>query len=165
MRSGVRLGGLFHIDCFDPSGGLKWSETFPNEVVNVGRQHLLNVGFLGSTAITTWYVGVTRGDPTTASANTRAAHAGWTECTEVTEANWVAWVPVRSSATLSNSASRASYTINASITAGGAFLGQNQGKATETGLLMCVASFTAGDQACQSGDVLQVTYEFGATDN
>ena len=164
MRSGIKLGGIFHTECFR-DGDLAWVDDAPNEVVNSGRQYLLNVGFSGSTAITTWYMGMTRGEPTSASTDCPTSHAGWTEATECTEAARIEWVEVRSSSTLTNSASPASYTINASITIGGAFLVSNSGKATETGVLMSIASFTGGDQACQSGDVLRITYEFGATDN
>ena len=164
MKSSCRLGGIFRVECYGPDGSKKWEDHAPNEVVNVGRQYLLNTGFSGSTAVTTWYVGITRGTPTIASTDTAAAHAGWTEATECTEAARLEWVEVRSSCTLSNSASKASYTMNASITIGGAFLVSNAGKATETGTLMAAAAFTGGDQPCQSADVLQITYEFGATD-
>ena len=163
-HSGIKFGGIFHTECFR-EGQKLWEDHSPNEVVNQGRQYLLNTGFSGSTAVTTWYVGITRGEPTSASTDCPTSHAGWTEATECTEAARVEWVEVRSSCTLSNSASKASYTINASITIGGAFLISDANKASETGSLMCIASFTGGDQACQSADVLQITYEFGATDN
>jgi hypothetical protein len=64
----------------------------------------------------------------------------------------------------SNSASPASYTINATATVGGAFLISNNTKGGTTGVLFSASDFSApGDRVVASGDTLNVTYTFSLT--
>ena len=58
-----------------------------------------------------------------------------------------------------NSASPASFSINATATVGGAFLTSNNTKSGTTGTLYSAADFgSPGDRSVASGDVLTVTY-------
>jgi hypothetical protein len=58
-----------------------------------------------------------------------------------------------------NSASPASFNINATATVGGAFLTSNNTKSGTTGTLFSAADFGApGDRSVANGDVLNVTY-------
>jgi hypothetical protein len=58
-----------------------------------------------------------------------------------------------------NSASPASFTINATSTVGGAFLVSNSTKGGTTGTLYSAADFSApGDRSVASSDILNVTY-------
>lgn len=159
----VRFGGIFNIVCRDKNGNIKWEDTAKNLVTNVGLQHILDVVFSGGTAVGTWYVGLTDGTPTVAAGDTLASHTGWVEVTAYAD-NRKAYVEVRSSQTLTNTASKASFAINAdSTTIGGAFLCSVA--TTTTGTLMCAAAFTGGDKAADDGDTLDVTYTFTAGDD
>ena len=69
-----------------------------------------------------------------------------------------------SSQSITNSANKASFSINAdSQTAGGAFLAS---VATGTsGTLLCCAAFTGGNKSVDDGDTLEVTYTVSAADD
>jgi len=62
---------------------------------------------------------------------------------------------------ITNSASPASFSINATATIGGAFLISNNTKGGTTGTLFSAADFQSpGDRSVVSGDTLNVTYTF-----
>jgi hypothetical protein len=62
---------------------------------------------------------------------------------------------------VTNTASKAVFTINGTTTVGGAFLTSNNTKGGSTGTLFSAADFSApGDRSVVSGDILNVTYTF-----
>jgi mevalonate kinase len=62
---------------------------------------------------------------------------------------------------ITNSASVAVFSINATTTIAGAFLSSDNTKSGTTGVLFSVANFASpGDRAVVSGDTLNVTYTF-----
>ena len=122
----------------------------------------------GSTArITSWYLGLygaaSSNDP--AAGDTMSSHAGWTEVTDYTEATrpaatFVAATTVNPSV-VTNSASKAQFTMNNTVTVGGAFLTSNNTKGGTSGTLFSAKDFSApGDRNVVSGDVVLVTYTF-----
>lgn len=163
VKNKVRLGGVFHFVARDKYGNLKWEDDAPNIVVNEGMQHMLDTEFSGGAAIATWYVGLADDTPSFAAGDTLASHAGWVEFTEYT-GDRKEWVEVRSSQTLTNSASVASFAITgAGGGVGGAFL---CGAATLTAAtLMSGAALSAGNRAVANGDTVEVTYQFSAADD
>lgn len=162
----AKFGGVFHIKCFRADGTLKWTEEAKNLVVNVGLQHILDVVFSGSTQVTTWYIGLTASSPTPASADTMSSHSGWSEFTAYDEATRQEYVEVRSSQQLSNTASKATFTISTdSSSIGGAFITSSNTKSGTSGTLMCIAAFSTGNKSADDNDILQVTYTFTAADD
>jgi hypothetical protein len=159
----AKFGGVFTFTCVDPDGHIKWIETADNLVTNEGLQHILDTVFSDGSQVATWYIGITNSTPVPAAANTLASHSGWTENENYT-GDRQEWVEVRSSQTLTNSASRAEFPITSdSQTIGGGFLAS---VATGTsGVLMSVAAFTGGDKAADNGDTLYVEYSFSAADD
>lgn len=161
----ARLGGKFTAWCFDKNGNLKWKDVIENLVVLNGLNHLLDILFVSATSqIDPWYVGLVNGPgsgTTFAAADTLASHAGWTENANYT-GDRKEFVDVRSDQTVSNSASKASFAINAdSQTIAGAFLCS---AATGTsGTLLCAGDFTGGDKPADDGDTLEVQYDFSAS--
>lgn len=140
-------------------GRLKWADEVSNIVPNGGLDDLLDKYLKGSAYTAAFFVGLTDGTPTTAAGDTMASHAGWAEVTAFTES-------VRQALTLGsvsgqsvdNSASKATFSINAdSTTIGGAFVATNNTKGGTAGVLYSVAAFNAGDKALDNGDTLNVT--------
>ena len=158
-----RLGGIFRIKCVDKHGALKWEDEAKNLVVNEGLYHILDTEFTGGTPVTTWYIGLANSSPSPAANDTLASHGGWTENSNYT-GNRQEWDETRSGATVSNSASKASFPITSdSQTLGGAFLCS---VATGTsGTLMSVAAFSGGDKSADNGDTIEVQYDFTAADD
>jgi hypothetical protein len=167
QKEATRAGGVFHIQCFDKEGKLKWEERNHNLVVNEGLQSMVSVYLDASTQITTWYIGLVEGPgsgTTYAAGDTLASHAGWTELAPST-----AYTGNRKTATfgtattadpsvIDNSASPADFAILGTYTVAGAFLSS---VATGTsGVLFSASDFTGGDRSVINGDTVRVTYTF-----
>jgi hypothetical protein len=166
VQARAKFGGTFEIVCIGKDGKEKWRDKAHNLVPNGGLQHILDVVFSGATAIATWYVGLINDGPTLAAADVPNSHAGWTEFTAYDEATRQEYVEVRSSQTLSNTASKATFTVstNSSVIAG-AFLASASAKSATTGTLISEVAFTGGDKSADDGDTLQVTYTFAGADD
>ena len=164
----VRAGGVFKFQCFDKDGNLKWEESTHNLVVNVGLKDMNDKYFSGSGYTATWYLGLVTGPGagnTYAAADTMASHVGWTEATGYSQSTRPACsfgaATTADPSVITNSASVAVFSINATLTVAGAFLTSNNTKSGTTGILFSVSNFTSpGDRAVVSGDTLNVTYTF-----
>ena len=165
---GVKATGRFVIECYDKDGKLKWVDDSKNLVVNVGLQYMAGTALDGSTArITSWYLGLygAASSNNPAAGDTMSSHAGWTEVTDYTEATRPAATFVAATtadpSVVTNSASKAQFTMNATVTVGGAFLTSNNTKGGTTGTLFSAKDFNSpGDRSVVSGDVVLVTYTF-----
>ena len=165
---GLKATGKFLIECYDKDGKLKWTDESKNLVVNVGLQYMAGTALDGSTArITTWYLGLygAAASNTPAAGDTMSSHAGWTEVTDYSESNrptatFVAATTANPSV-VTNSASKAQFTMNNTVTVGGAFLTSNNTKGGTSGTLFSAKDFSSpGDRSVVSGDVVLVTYTF-----
>ena len=163
MKDGFKVGGFFDVICYDPDGNIKWQDKAKNLVTNEGLDHILDVVLHAATQETTWYVGLTDGTPTTDATDVMTDHTGWSEVTAYTGDRQEYVEAAASSQSIDNSASKASFSINAdSTTVGGAFL---TAAATGTAdVLLCVAAFTGGDKSADNGDTLEVVYTISASD-
>ena len=164
VKMNMHFGDLFEIECFGPDGKLKWRDTIKNLVVNAGLDDALDKYLKGSAYTAAHYCGLTDGTPTVAAADTMSSHSGWTEVTGYSEGarQTVTWGTV-SSQSVDNSASKASFSINASVTVGGAFLATDSTKGGTTGTLYGGGAFTGGDKSLTSGDTLNVTVTASAS--
>lgn len=166
----VFAAGKYHVECHDKDGNLKWELDTPNLVVNVGAQYMCGVALTSTTQVTTWYLGLygAAASNNPAAGDTMASHAGWTEITAYSEATrptcTFAAATLANPSVATNTASKATFTINGTATVGGAFLTSNNTKGGTTGTLFSAADFgSPGDRAVVSGDVLSVTYTFSLT--
>ena len=157
--------GVYKIQCFDAQGNLKWEAESKNLVVNVGLQDMNAKYFTGSAYTAAWYIGLygAGASNTPAASDTMSSHAGWTENTGYSNATRPACTfatPTTANPSVAtNSASPASFNINATSTVGGAFLTSNNTVGGTTGTLFSAADFGApGDRSVASSDILNVTY-------
>lgn len=159
----LRLGGVFEVECFDKNGKLMWRDRAINKIPNAALNATLGILFNGAAQIASWYVGLTGGTPVGAAADTMAAHAGWTEATNYTQGTRPAFSPAAAAGQqVTNSASVATFTINATVTVGGAFIASNSAIGGTTGTLFSVAAFSQGNKSCSAGDTVNVTYTLTA---
>jgi hypothetical protein len=161
----AEAAGVYKIECHDAQGNLKWSAESKNLVVNGGLQDMNAKYFTGSAYTAAWYLGLygAGASNTPAAGDTMSSHAGWTEVVPYSNATRPACTfgtPTTANPSVAtNSASPASFTINATATVGGAFLTSNNTKSGTTGILYSAADFgSPGDRAVASGDVLTLTY-------
>ncbi len=167
MEQKIKFGGKFYIECRDSQGNLKWKDEAKNLVPNAALQDILDAYFPAgaSAGPTNVYVGLTAGSPTPAAGDTMASHAGWTENQDYSEAARQTYTDVRTNQTVSNTAAKAVFSINGTTTIGGAFLTTNSTKGGTTGILICAAAFSGGNRSAQSGDTMNVQYDFTAADD
>lgn len=167
VTEGVGAGGVYTLQCLDKDGKLKWEAKSHNLVVNVGLQDMNTQYFKGASYTAAWYVGLygAAASNNPAASDTASSHAGWTEIVPYSNATRPAatfgTATTADPSVIDNSASPASFTINATATVGGAFLISNSTKSGTTGILFSASDFTSpGDRSVVSGDTLNVTYTF-----
>jgi hypothetical protein len=162
---GMRAGGVFHVQCLDKDGNLKWETSEHNLVVNEGLQNMNTEYFKGSTYSASFFLGLVTGPgsgTTFAAADTLASKA-WTEYTDYSGSRKAVTFGTATTAdpsVISNSASPASFTISgAGGTVAGAFLCTVS--SGTSGVLFSESDFQApGDRIVVAGDTLNVTYTF-----
>jgi hypothetical protein len=163
--SGARAGGVFHVECFDKDGNLKWKTSEHNLVVNEGLQDMNTQYFKGSTYTAAFFLGLITGPgsgTTFAAADTLASKA-WTEYTDYSGSRKAVTFGTATTAdpsVISNSASPSSFTISGAggVIAGAFLCTVSSGT---SGVLFSESDFQSpGDRTVVSGDTLNVTYTF-----
>jgi hypothetical protein len=163
----IAAGGVFTVTCLDANGQVKWEESLKNLVVNEGLQDMNTQYFKGAAYTAAWFIGLygaaASNDPT--SADTAASHPGFTEIVPYSNATRPAatfgTATTADPSVISNTASPAVYTINATSTVGGAFLISDNTKSGSAGVLFSASDFAApGDRNVSSGDTIQISYTF-----
>jgi hypothetical protein len=163
----ARAHGQYSLECRDSEGNLKWAMDGKNLVVNEGLQDMNTEYFKGVSYSATWYIGLYgaagSNDPT--ANDTAASHPGFTEIVPYSNATRPAatfgTATTADPSIISNTASPAAFTIDATATVGGAFLISDNTKSGTAGVLFSASDFAApGDRTVASGDTLNVTYTF-----
>ena len=157
--------GQFNFECVGADGKVKWAGAVPNLVVNVGLAYMAGTALTSVAQVTSWFIGLygAGASNTPAAADTMSSHAGWTENVGYSNATRVACTFVTATtanpSVATNTASPASFSINATSTGGGAFLTSGSAKSGTAGTLFSASDFTSpGDRSVVSGDTLNVTY-------
>ena len=162
---GARAGGVFHVECLDKDGNLKWKTSEHNLVVNEGLQEMNTEFFKGSAYTAAFFLGLITGPgsgTTFAAADTLASKA-WTEFTDDSGARKAVTFGTATTAdpsVISNSASPSSFTISGAggVIAGAFLCTVSSGT---SGILFSESDFQSpGDRTVVSGDTLNVTYTF-----
>ena len=177
IPEGMGVDGFYYVECRDAEGNLKWTEEFPNLVVAVGKQLMLDTLLRTSGTYTTVgpFLGLINNSTTFAAADTMASHT-WTELTSYT----VGGSAVRGTAVFAASSSAGTtpsnvttstaaaitYTMTGSATVYGCFLVTGSGAvntiSSTAGTLYSEGNF-ATSKAVTSGDTVSVTYSTTAT--
>ena len=176
----VGIEGSWHVECRDKEGNLKWTEDFPNLVVAVGKQLLLDT-LLSGTSYTTVgpFLGLTKVSLTPAATDTMTTLVT-TNAAEFTNytvgGSAVRGTAVFSAATSSGTtptnvttkaASAITYTITgAGGTVYGCFLVTGTGAvntlSSTAGILYSEGNFSVA-KITTAGDTVSVTYSTSAT--
>ena len=140
-----------------------------NVCTDEGLDALLDIMFHAATQITAWYVAIFEDDVTPSAATTYAVPV-YTESTAYAEAARVAYVEAAaSSKVMTNSASKATMTMNATKTIYGASLVGGGSAATDNtdvaggGTLYAASKFSVA-KSVESGDVLKCTITITSAD-
>lgn len=175
----VGIEGSYEVVCRDAEGNIKWEEKFPNLVVAVGKQLMLDTLLKGSSyTVVGPFLGLISGTGNTFSAaDTMSSHAGWSEFIAYTvSGSAVRGTAVFASATSTGStpanvttsaATAITYTITgAGGTVGGCFLVTGAGavatQSNTSGTLYSAGAFATA-KITTVGDTVSVTYSTTAT--
>jgi hypothetical protein len=177
IPEGMGVEGFYKIECRDAAGNLKWDEEFPNLVVAVGKQLMLDTLLKGSAyTVVGPFLGLIGNSTTFAAADTMTSKT-WTEFTNYTVGgSAVRGTAVFASATSagttpSNVTTSAATAITYTITGGGGtvygcFLVTGTGavstQSSTAGTLYSEGNFSTA-KATTAGDTVSVTYSTTAT--
>lgn len=158
----LAVGGRFQIE-HRRDGELLSFEESANLVTNEGLNSLLGIMFHGDAQISTWYLGIFEGNYTPVATVTAATiTSASTESTAYNEATRPVYNEgAAAGQSITNSANKATFTMNATKTIYGAFLVSASAKSATTGVLFAASKF-ATSKAVNSGDELLVTYTLNA---
>lgn len=177
IPEGMGVEGFYQVECRDAAGNLKWDEEFPNLVVAVGKQLMLDTLLKGTSySVTGPFLGLISNSTTFAAADTMSSKT-WTEFTNYT----VGGSAVRGTAvfaaststgtTPSNVTTSAATAITYTITGAGGtvygcFLVTGTGavntQSSTAGTLYSEGNFSTA-KATTSGDTVSVTFSTTAT--
>ena len=166
IKNGALVGGRFIFECFDRLGNLKWKDVIDNILTDEGLNKMLD-STLHDDASATWYVLVFE-DDVTPDGDTTYAVPVFTECEAYDEGTRPEYVEAAAAAkSISNTASKATFTFNATKTIyGGALVDHNvKGNTAEAGKVMLGAGQFSASKPVESTDVLKVTYTVTAADD
>jgi hypothetical protein len=177
IPEGMGVDGQYIVECRDAAGNLKWEEEFPNLVVAVGKQLMLDTLLRTSGTYTTVgpFLGLINNSTTFAAADTMTSKT-WTELTTYTvggsavRGTAVFAASSSSGTTPSNvttsSATAITYTMTGSATVYGCFLVTGTGAvstiSSTAGTLYSEGNFSTA-KTVTSGDTVTVTYSTTAT--
>jgi len=170
-ESGLNFHGHVYTDHFRDGKLLHHCDQGGNTFTTEGMARILNIVFRAQTTEAAIYVGIFKSNVTPAVGDTAAAKLGaagtYGECQDADydspATNKPAYTIVSTStASCTNAASPASFTMNASITVYGAFLSTQAAKTATTGTLFCAKAFSSS-RAVIADDVLSVTYVISCT--
>ena len=170
-ESGLNFHGHVYTDHFRDGKLLHHCDQGGNTFTTEGMARILNIVFRAQTTEAAIYVGIFKSNVTPAVGDTAAAKLGaaWTygECQNADydspATNKPAYtIASTSTASCTNAASPASFTMNAGITVYGAFLSTAAAKTATNGTLFCAKAFSSS-RAVIADDVLSVTYVISCT--
>ena len=177
IPEGMGVDGYYHVECRDADGKLKWNEEFPNLVVAVGKQLMLDTLLRTSGTYTTVgpFLGLINNSTTFAAADTMTSKT-WTELTTYTVGGsavrgTAVFAAASSSGTTpsnvtTSTATAITYTMTGSATVYGCFLVTGTGAvstiSSTAGTLYSEGNFSTA-KTVTSGDTVTVTYSTTAT--
>lgn len=168
-HDGLSVLGKFIVECFDKDGDLKWRDEFPNTVVTVGKNSMLD-NFLAGSGFTQVgpYLGLISsvGYSAISAADTMSSHAGWTEAGNANAPTYsgtrktCVWSAASAGAKALSAALSFAITGTGTIKGGFIVLGTGALNTIDNtaGTLFSAGLFTGGDRAVISGDTVNVSY-------
>lgn len=169
VESGITLTGIWQCDQYRDgkliSGG--YPEP-PNIFTTEGVAYMLNIMFFttGKASARIWYVGIYDQSITPGAGNTASVHLGvgtygaFQQPAEMDESTYPAYTAaeVTAARVVTNAANPAQFTIAATRTVYGAFLGDDNDPTGQAGHLLAAKNFTAS-RAVIDNDILYVVYQ------
>jgi hypothetical protein len=165
----MTLTQTYEVECYDKYGNLKWKDVVHNLVPEDGLTKYLDATLKTGLASPAWYVFLVTGPgsgTTYADTDVLATHAGWTEDNTSYTGNRPAFTTSAAitctgsgSCSLTNAASKASFTIDSTCSGGCTIAGAGLASVNTgtSGTLLGAGDFSGGDRSVVESDTLNVT--------
>lgn len=162
LESSFRPHGYFHIT-LERDGKIIHEETVANDVVNVGKNAILDSYFRNQAPPTNHYLAFIDAAAFSALAagDTMGSHAGWAEATGYSEGTRPEWVTTAAASQLITNPTPATFTISGTATLKGLFAVTENTKSGSSGVLWATVLF-AGDIPVAAADILKISYTVNA---
>ena len=160
--------GIFSAECLDKDGKVKWKDVFPNLVVTVGRNEILNQSLDGAAFTAANYMGLISsvGYASIAAGDIMTNHGGWDEAGPSFAPGYAGdrktcvWAAAGAGAKALSAA--LSFAPSENGTLKGSFIVTGAGAVAThddtNGILLSAGLFTEGDRIVVSGDTVNVSY-------
>lgn len=169
MQDHLHIVGVYNIECYDSAGNLKWADAIPNDVVNVGKNVMLDAALSGSTyTVTGPFMGLISsvGFSAIDVTDTMSSHAGWTEAGSINSPHYSGSRPTCGWSAASAGAKALSTFLSFNITntgvIKGCFIVYGSGAVatidSTAGVLFSAGVFQTGDKPVDDGDVIRAIY-------
>lgn len=131
-----------------------------NGIVDQGLNDLLDNHFNAGTQITPWHIGLidNAGFTAIADTDTHAAHGGWSENTDYTEATRPTWGNDAPAARQITNTTPVDFSINASAAIKGIFVAEESAKGSSSATILWATALFGSVLNVVIGDTLRVTY-------
>lgn len=161
---GLSIDGLDRKDFNGVDSVVLSVEDVSNLIPTEGLNYILGASLTGVAALSSWYIALFEGNYTPVAGVTAATFpAAATESTAYAETNRPVWTAgAISSGSVSNSASKAAFTMNATKTIYGLAQSSVNTKSSTSGVLVSVARFATA-KAVVDTDILNVTSTISMT--
>lgn len=160
----MAIVGVYHVECLDADGNVRWADDVPNLVVTVGINDMFNKYLSGSAWSTgTVYMGL-KGTGTVNAADTMTSHAGWLALDITASRASVTFAAASGGSKTTSAASANVITAAGPTTVAGCFIviGGTSANTDTTGTLFSAGDFTGGSRSVYAGDTLNVSYSVSA---
>ena len=158
MEERARCVGFYGVQHFR-DGKLIWQEFFPNLVVDVGKNAMLDTYLAGSAWTTgTVYMGL-KGTGTPLAADTMASHGSWSQLNITANRGTVTFSSASAGSKATSSAVAHTITAAGPTTVAGGYLviGGTNGNTNTTGTLFSAGDFSS-PRSVYASDVLNISY-------
>lgn len=154
MKIDLKHQGWWFLQGFDLKTGRElWRESIHNGIPTAAANDTLSTYFSGN-----WYIGLIAAAMVEDPTDTMGSHAGWSEYTGYTEGTRPAWNKGSpSGGQISNTSSKAQFTVPAGPVLTGAFLVNDSTKGGSSNLLWATGKFLT-QQSIGTPQVVQAVY-------
>jgi hypothetical protein len=161
LDDGIKFKGRFKVEVIRDGKTIR-TEYVNNDVVNEGKDKILDSFFRNQAPPAQFYLGLMNDPATLAAADVMAGHAGWTEFTAYSEATRPAWTTQAAASQSITNPTPATFTITGgAATINGIFVPSENTKSGATGILWSTAPFT-GPIPVTGGDIIKISYTVNA---
>ena len=151
-----KIGFTYFLECLRPDGTIRWRERIDNIIPNEGIAYMMSAAYLGGAQLTTWYIGLYKGEHTPVVTDTMATLlAAATESTDYSGGARKTLNGALANGVYSNINNPADFVFTAGVTIRGGFITNNSIFNNSSGILVSAVKFSTA-RVMATGETLRV---------